>query len=31
MKQGGVEEERNRDRVVLDNKNYIYFEINFEF
>ena len=26
----GVEEERDRDRVVLKNENYIYFEINFE-
>jgi len=27
---GGVEEERDRDRVVLKSENYIYFEINFE-
>jgi hypothetical protein len=30
MKQGGIKEERNKDRVVLDNENYIYFGINFE-
>jgi hypothetical protein len=29
MKQGGVEE-RNIDRVVLKNENYIYFKIKFE-
>ena len=30
MKQGGIEEERDRDRVVLESENYIYFKINFE-
>ena len=30
MKRGGVEEERDRDKVVLKNENYIYFETNFK-
>jgi len=27
---GGVEHERDRDRIALENENYIYFGINFE-
>ena len=30
MKQGGVEQKRNRDRVVLESENYTYFGTNFE-
>jgi len=30
MKQGGIEEERDRDSVVLENENYTYFGTNFE-
>jgi hypothetical protein len=30
MKRGGVEEERDRDRVALESENYTYFGTNFE-